>query len=273
MNDVDQIFQQFGINTSISMIIFAGALVAARVIPLIVFSPFLGGEVVPTEVKIGLGVMFSIVLFPAVSERISMVPANAIPFILCFAKEVFIGISLAFVVSVIFDAARVAGNLVDVMSGAQMAQVMVPAFQQQATLYATFKFMLTVTLFLTLNGHHWVIQTLGDSLILLPVDQFPRFSHGAWGFFELVARTFGDILRIGMSLAAPGMIAAFMVDMAMGMINRVAPQVQVFFMSMSIKPLAATLVISVGILQILERIQGEFEHMLKLLQDAVRLLT
>ena len=67
MNEVDQVFQQFGINTSISMIIFAGALVAARVIPLIVFSPFLGGEVVPTEVKIGIGVTFSIVLFPAVA--------------------------------------------------------------------------------------------------------------------------------------------------------------------------------------------------------------
>ncbi len=273
MNDVDQVFQQFGINTSISMIIFTGALVAARVIPLIVFSPFLGGEVVPTEVKIGIGVTFSIVLFPAVAERISYVPASAIPFMLCFAKEVFIGISLAFVVSVVFDAARVAGNLVDVMSGAQMAQVMVPMFQQQATIYSTFKFMLTVTLFLTLNGHHWVINTLADSLILLPVDQFPRFSHGAWGFFELVARTFGDMLRIGMSLAAPGMIVSFMVDMAMGMINRVAPQVQVFFMSMSIKPLAAALVISVGVLQILERIHGEFEHMLKLLQDAVRMLT
>jgi flagellar biosynthetic protein FliR len=255
------------------MIIFTAALVAARVVPLVVFSPFLGGEVVPPDVKIGLGVLFSVILFPAVAERVTMVPASAIPFVLCFAKEVFIGISLAFVTSVIFDAARVAGNLVDVMSGAQMAQVMVPMFQQQATIYSTFKFLLTVTLFLTLNGHHWVIQTLGDSLVLLPVDQFPRFSHGLWGFFELVARTFGDILLIGMSLAAPGMIAAFMVDMAMGLINRVAPQVQVFFMAQSIKPLTATLVISVGILQILQRIDREFEHMLKLLQDAVRLLT
>lgn len=270
--EIDQVFAQFGFHTSISMVIFTAALVAARVVPVIVFSPFLGGEVVPAEVKIGVGVLLSIVLFPAVAERISSVPHTPLPYILTFAKEVFIGIALAFVVSMVFDAARIAGNLVDVMAGAQMAQVMVPMFQQQATLYATLKLMMTVTLFLTINGHHWVINTLGDSLILLPVDQFPSFSHGMWGFFETMMRNFADVMRLGIALSGPGLIAAFVTDLAMGMINRVAPQVQVFFIAMSIKPLAAALVMVVAIYAVLARIQGEFELMLKHLQDAVRLL-
>ena len=58
-------------------------------IPTIAFSPFLGGESVPQEVKIGLGLLLTIVLFPAVSERITEVPTGPLPFILTLAKEVF----------------------------------------------------------------------------------------------------------------------------------------------------------------------------------------
>jgi flagellar biosynthesis protein FliR len=273
MNSLEQVFAEIGFKTNLSLVILTVALIAARVIPVIVMSPFMGGEAVPAEVKIGVGVMLSAVLFPAVSERVSQVPLQALPFIATLCKEIFIGISLAFVVSLVFDAARVAGNIVDTMSGASMAQVMVPMLQQQSTIYATFKVMLAVTLFLTLNGHHLIIEALADSLILIPVDQFPQFSHGMWGFFDLVLRTFADMLKIGLALVAPGMIATFVTDMAMGMINRVAPQVQVFFISMMVKPLAAALVVMLGVHMILTRMNEEFEHMLKMLNDAIRLLT
>ena len=271
-SQVEQVFRNLGFQTSISLIIMTASLVAARVIPTIAFSPFLGGESVPTEVKIGVGITLTIVLFPAVAERVSQMPVGALPYILTLAKEVFIGISLAFIIGLVFDAARVAGGLVDTMVGAQQAQLQVPMIQQQAGLWASFKLMLTIALFLTLNGHHMVIQTLGDSLVLLPVDQFPRFGFGMWGFFELMMRVFGDLMKIGVALAAPGILAAFTTDLAMGMINRVAPQVQVFFVAMSIKPIAGALIMFVAIYEILRRVGNEFEHMLKLLFDSVRLL-
>jgi len=269
---IEEVFARLGLQTSMSVLLMTGALVAARVIPTIAFSPWMGGESVPNEVKIGLGLMLTLVLFPAVSERISEVPTSALPFILTLAKEVFIGLSLAFVISLVFDAARVAGHMVDVMTGAQQAQMQVPMLGQQGSIWSGFKAMLTITLFLTLNGHHWVINTLADSLVLLPVDQFPRFSHGMWGFFELIMRVFGDLMKLGIALAAPGILAAFLVDLSMGMVNRVAPQVQVYFMAMSLKPIVGALVMFVTLYEILNRIGGEFTIMLRLMRDAVRLL-
>ncbi|MDQ3263127.1 MAG: flagellar biosynthetic protein FliR [Myxococcota bacterium] len=269
---IEEVFARLGFQTSVSVLIMTGALVAARVIPTIAFSPWMGGESVPTEVKVGLGLMLTIVLFPAVSERISEVPTGPLPFLLTLLKEVFIGVSLAFIISMVFDAARVAGHMVDVMTGAQQAQMQVPMLGQQGSIWSGFQLMLTVTLFLTMNGHHWVINILGDSLVLLPVDQFPRFSHGIWGFFELIMRVFGDLMRLGIALAAPGLLAAFLVDLSMGMVNKVAPQVQVFFMAMSLKPIVGALVMFVTLYEILSRIGGEFTFMLKLMQDAVRLL-
>lgn len=270
---IEQVFQQkLGIDTPVSLLLISGALVAARIIPAIAFSPFLGGESMPMEVKIGVGITLTLVLFPGVSERVAELPTGPLMLVLTLAKEVFIGICLAFVVSLVFDAVRVAGNLVDTMVGAQQAQLQVPMFQSQATLWSTFKVMLTVTLFLTMNGHHWVINILADSLLILPVDQFPRFGHGMWAFFETMIRVFADLLRLGLALSAPGMLAGFVTDLAMGMINRVAPQVQVFFVSMSIKPMVGALIIFITIYEIMSRVQREFQFMLETMQNAVRLL-
>jgi len=132
--------------------------------------------------------------------------------------------------------------------------------------------MMATALFLTLNGHHLVIQTLAESVQLLPVDKMPGFSRGMYAYFEVVLRDFGDMLRIGLILAGPGMIAAFTTDLALGMINRVAPQLQVFFVSMAIKPLMAATMIFLVIYMILDRMKMEFGNMLALLRHAVELL-
>ncbi|HVE84488.1 MAG TPA: flagellar biosynthetic protein FliR [Myxococcales bacterium] len=271
-NQLEQLFHEMGMRNSVSVTILGIALIACRVLPLCIMSPFLGGDQIDPQVKIAVGVLLSIVLFPAIEPRLGELPIRALPFTILIMKEVFIGASLAFIVSFVFEAARIGGNLVDVMSGAQMAQVMAPLIQQQATLYSTFKLMIATTLFLTLDGHHVVIQTLGDSVLLLPVDKMPSFSHGMFTFFTVVLRDFGDMLRIGLILSGPGMIATFATDLAMGMINRVATQLQVFFVAMAIKPLMAATMTFLVIYMILERMKTEYGNMLAMLGKAVKLL-
>jgi len=271
-NMLEQLFAEMGLKTSVSLTILGVALIACRVLPLCIMSPFLGGDQIDPQVKIGVGVLLSIVLFPAIEPRLGELPIRALPFVILILKEVFIGTSLAFIVSFVFEAARIAGNLVDVMSGAQMAQVMAPLIQQQATIYSTFKMMIATVLFLTLDGHHVVIQTLGDSVLALPIDKMPGFSQGMFAYFSVVLRDFGDMLRIGLILSGPGLIATFTTDLGMGMINRVATQLQVFFVAMAIKPLMAAIMTFLVIYMILDRMKVEFGNMLDMLKDAVRLL-
>ena len=271
-NMLEQLFREMGLRTSVSLTILGVALIACRVLPLCIMSPFLGGDQIDPQVKIGVGVLLSIVLFPAIEPRLGELPIRALPFVILILKEVFIGTSLAFIVSFVFEAARIAGNLVDVMSGAQMAQVMAPLIQQQATIYSTFKMMIATVLFLTLDGHHVVIQTLGDSVLALPIDKMPGFSQGMFAYFSVVLRDFGDMLRIGLILSGPGLIATFTTDLGMGMINRVATQLQVFFVAMAIKPLMAAIMTFLVIYMILDRMKVEFGNMLDMLKDAVRLL-
>lgn len=270
--NLEQLISELGVKTNLSLVILTVALLISRIIPVVVLSPFLGGEVVPTEIKIGIGVTLAAVLFPAVSARIGEIPVHAIPYIALLLKEIFVGVAISFVVSMIFEAAQIAGTLVDTFAGTNMAQVMVPQLQQQVSLFASLKLQIAVVLFLTLNGHHMVIEALADSLLILPLDKYPAFSQGSWPFFEFVIRVFADLLKIGLALAAPAFLATFITDLALGMVNRVAPQIQVFFISMSIKPMVAVLIVLVALHLILGRLEAEFGNMLRAVRETIRLL-
>lgn len=271
--NVADLVNELASRANFSAAIFTVALLMCRVMPVLIFSPFLGGEVVPTEMKMGVGLTLSIVLYPVVEASARTIPLSAVPYIALMAKEVFIGFSMAFVVNTVFEAARVAGTLVDTMAGSNNAQLYVPQIGQQVSLFSNLKIQLAVVLFLTLDGHHLVIQALAESLEFIPLDGFPRFSQGPWPFFDLIIRIFADLLRVSLALAAPAMLATFLTDVAMGAINRVAPQIQVFFISMAIKPLVSVLLAFLVLGALMTRMQHELKGMLVMLNQALRLLT
>ncbi|MHB8876597.1 MAG: flagellar biosynthetic protein FliR [Myxococcaceae bacterium] len=269
---ISAIGDELGFRVSFTVVLLTFSLLMSRLLPIILFSPFLGGEVVPSEVKLGIGVTLGIVLFPGLVDRLQYIPTGAIPFLFLMCKELFIGLCLSFVVGMIFEAAQIAGTLIDAMAGTNMAQVQVPQLNQQVSLFSSLKLQLSVVLFLTLNGHHMVIQAFADSLEVIPLDTFPRFSSGVWPFFDLLIRVFADMMRIALAISAPIFITAFLTDLALGMINRVAPQVQVFFVSMQIKPMLTVLMMFTVIHLILARVTVEFGGMFRLVGEVVRLL-
>lgn len=268
-----QIRTELGIQTDFTHVLLGFALLMSRVLPVVILTPFLGGETVPQEVKLGLGLMLGLVLYPAMMAQVNAVPISAVLFVALMLKELFIGLTLSFVVGMVFDAAQMAGSLVDTMSGTNQAQLMVPSIQQNTSLFANLQQQMTVVIFLSLGGHHIVIQTFGDSLIQIPLDQYPRFHAGFWPYFDTMLRIFGDLFRIALALASPVLLATFLTDLALGMINRVAPQVQVFFVSMQIKPAVTILIMFTSIHLILDRVVGEFGVMFRWVRQALYLLS
>jgi flagellar biosynthesis protein FliR len=267
-----QALPELAVQIDITMVILTLALLMGRVLPVIVLSPVLGGEVVPTEVKIGVGLVLSMVLYPFVADRITFLPTSALPFIAVLLKELFIGVCLAFIVNLVFEAARLAGTLIDTLAGTSMAQLMVPQLQTQASIWSSLQFQFAAVLFLTLNGHHLVINALADSLRDIPLDRFPAFSGGAWAFFETIIRVSAELFGVGLGLCAPALLVVFLTDVAFGMINKVAPQIQVYFMAMSIKPLVATLIVLFTLQLAAARLTGEFRILFRFLRQALNAL-
>lgn len=270
---VDQLRESLGVQVDFSQLLLAFALLMTRVLPPVILTPFLGGETVPSEVKLGLGIMLGMVLFPAITYQAGQVPSSPLIFLALMLKELFIGLTLSFVVAIVFDAAQIAGNLIDTMSGTNQAQLMVPQIQQQVSLFSNLQIQLVTVVFLSLGGHHVVIQAFGESLERIPLDRFPTFAlAGSWALFDTVLRVFGDMMRIALALASPVLLATFITDLALGMINRVAPQVQVFFVSMQIKPAVTVLIMFTSMHLILDRVVVEYGTMFKWVHQVLRLL-
>jgi flagellar biosynthesis protein FliR len=268
---MDQLLHELGLRASFSNTLLLFGLLMGRIMPLILFAPFLGGPTAPSQVKLGVGLVLSMLIYPFVAA--TRLPPSALAFLVLLLKEVFIGYVLAFTATFAFEAARSAGTLVDTLSGANMATVFVPQIQRQATLFADVKFQLALVIFLALNGHHVVIQALAESFQAVPVQAFPRFEHGFWPLFEMVVRVSADLMIVSVALAAPAAIAAFITDVALGMVNRVAPQMQVFFISMAIKPLLVTVVTLAALTVLLERVLSLFHGMLNGVRHAVLLFS
>lgn len=247
------------------------ALVMGRVLPLTLITPFMGGELVQSEVKLGVGITLSLILYPLVGAG-RPVPIFAFPFMALLIKEVAIGGVIAFTASLIFEGARAAGTFIDTMSGANMATVMVPQIQQQASLFADLNFQFTVVLFLALNGHHVVITALADSFDLIPINGYPHFAHGTWPFFELMLRTTAHLMLVCVALSAPAAAATFLSDVALGLVNRVAPQIQVYFMSMSIKPVATVFIMLLALAMFSDELARQFGFMLDDVKRAALLM-
>lgn len=268
-----QIRSELGLKVEFTVVLLTMALMMSRLLPLFILTPFLGGETVPTEVKIGVGLTVGLVLFPGLIDRMQYIPVTPLPFLALLLKELFLGLCLSFVVGTVFQAMGVAGQIIDNMSGTNMANIMVPQLGQQVTLYGAIKLQLATALFVTLNGHHMVIAAFADSLVAIPLDQFPKMAAGQWAFYDLIMRVWADLMRVSLAIAAPVFLATFLTDLALGMINRVAPQVQVFFVSMQIKPMVTALVMFMALHVILERVVKEYGEMLLMLRRAIQLLS
>jgi flagellar biosynthetic protein FliR len=276
MNTQDLLLEvrnQLGIQHDLTQVMLGFALLMGRVMPVIMLTPFLGGESVPSEVRLGLGVLMGLVLYPLLMEQTRDVPVSPLIFIGLMLKELFIGLALTMCVNIIFDAANVAGGLIDIMSGTNQAQLMVPQIGSQVTLFANLNLQLTTVTFLTLGGHHLVIQSFAESLQMIRLDQLPQFGHGLWPFFDTMARISGDMLRIALAISSPVLLATFLTDLALGMINRVAPQVQVFFVAMQIKPAVTVLIMFTAMHLILNRTVDEFGVMFRWLKTVIVLLS
>jgi flagellar biosynthesis protein FliR len=265
---MQDLLRHFGVTVDPSHAILVLALLLSRTVPIALIVPFLGGDLIPPTVKMGIGVALAVVLFPAVAD--TPIQPAPVMVILLLVKEVFIGTTLAIAASYAFDAARGAGTFVDTVSGANMATVFVPQIEVQASLFADLNFQMSIVLFLAMNGHHFIINSLADSIRAVPLNDFPHFGHGMWPFANALMRMTGDMLLVSFTLAAPAAVAVFMTDVAMGLINRVAPQIQVFFISMSIKPVVAVTMVLLALTVIVDRLGQVFASMTHWTQEMVR---
>ena len=247
---LEQWYDSLGFSLSPEQLILVIALVMARTLPLLFFNPFMGGKLVPAQVKMGTAFAFIVLMLPSLTR--DPIPMTTGPiFALLMMKELAIGAMLGFLSSVVFLAFSGSGRLVDIQRGTNMAESMVYQLQERSSVFGNFYLQTAIVVFLMAGGHLLYIRAYFHSLEVLPVWEFPMLGDNGLALANEMIRVTADFWVLAVKLAAPALIALFLTDVGFGIINRASPQVNVFIVSQPAK-------VAVGVIMVLIVLQVLF---------------
>jgi flagellar biosynthetic protein FliR len=203
-------------------------LVLSRVAGIFAALPVFGGHAVPLRIKVITIFMITLVCFPTLSVVLPQVPSDAFSFALLVFSEVMIGLTLAFITQIIFAAVEFSGQIIGMQMGLTIASILDPSRGTQTQIMSVVKTLFATLMFLSLNIHHMFIRAIMDSFKVIPLGGW-HLSGELMNF--LVTRT-ADIFIIGIRLAAPVMVALLLTTVALGIMARAFPQMNIFMISM-----------------------------------------
>jgi flagellar biosynthesis protein FliR len=226
----------------------AGALfflVLLRLVAIAQLCPFLGGRLVPGTVKMGFAMVLAWFVTPWLSEYYDVpLRMNASRFFLAGLHELAMGLLIGFGSSLVFFAASMGGEFLDTVRGTLTANLLVPQLQVQTTLLGDFYFQLFVVLYLLGGGHLFFLSAVMDSLQLFPpTGALPAAAAVNASFLQMTVGLFGIMVKV----VAPAILVLLMVDVVLGVANRMAPQLDVFFVGLGLKPALGLLVVALSL--------------------------
>jgi flagellar biosynthetic protein FliR len=272
---LETVLRIFEISQSPQTFLVLVGLSFARLVAFFSIIPFFGGAAVPARVKVATAMSLVVILYPSISAS---VPENqalgfgALGFIALLIKEVLVGFTLGFIASLVFEAVQVAGRIVDFQRGSTMGELYAPQVQSRVSELGQFKLQLAIVLFIAVGAHRLFIKSLLESYEFIPALTFPNFTPGWSPAAELIVKMTAAVFTIGLQLAAPALIALLLTDLFFGIINRVAPQVNVFFLSMPVKMLVGIIVVLIALPILASRMTFYFGESYKAFEYAIRLM-
>jgi type III secretion protein T len=212
-------------------------LILARILPIMILAPFFGAKNSPAPARMLFSVCIVAIMLPGViiplKENISL---NTL-FIGYALKELLVGAILGFLVTIPFYTAQAAGNLIDNIRGSASLQVTDPTTQSQTGPVGIFYNYILIVVFFAVGGPFYFINALATSFQLIPINDVlnPAFFNMNAPFWKMIVTLMTHILSLAIQLGAPSLIGILMGEMFLGIANRLAPQVQIVFLGISLK--------------------------------------
>ncbi len=194
-----------------------------RTVSIFITLPFFGSRSVPIMLKTGMALLIAFVVTPLLGSSISL-PGTDIGLVLAVMKEILIGVSIGLTVRFIFSAIEMAGQLTGMQMGFAVANVIDPQTSSQLSVVAQFYNLVGILLFFSMNVHLVFISAIKESFLYIPPYSF-TLTPGVLGGVLGVA---GMIFKIGVKLAAPITVAILLANIAMGIVARTVPQMNIF---------------------------------------------
>ncbi|NLU09630.1 MAG: flagellar type III secretion system protein FliR [Tepidanaerobacter acetatoxydans] len=204
-------------------------LILFRCLGFLILTPVFGRREIPLQIKIGLAALLSFIVYPIIPElklnsNLWIVAAGIL-------RELMAGITMGYAAFLLFSSLYLAGGIIDLEMGFGMVNVLDPQSNTQVPLMGNYYYILTILLFLTVNGHHMLISTIIKSYDLLPLGE-PVYRKG---LLNVIMISFKDMFILGVQIALPITAIIFLTDLSLGIIARTVPQMNVFIVGLPLK--------------------------------------
>ncbi|WP_374349749.1 flagellar biosynthetic protein FliR [Chitinimonas sp.] len=194
-----------------------------RILAIFAVDPFYSSRTIPVRIRVGLALALSILLSTSLPPMPHIEPVSPLG-ILIIIQQIIIGLAIGFTMRLIFTAVEMAGHLAGLQMGLGFASFYDPQHGANTAVVAQFASLLTLLLFLAMNGHLLVIETLAKSFVWLPITAAPI----KLAALELLVKSGGQIFQLGLLLSLPPVAALLITNMSIGVMSRAAPQFNVF---------------------------------------------
>lgn len=213
--------------------VYAFIIIFVRLGTAVMIMPGIGDGFVPERVRLMFALSFSAVLTPIIGPLLPVLPVGGAAFLLMVMGEFMIGVFIGMVARIFMTALDTAGMLISTQMGLANAQIFNPAMATQGSVMGAFLSITGAVLLMATNMHHVMLEAILDSYKTFPAGALPATWQG--DFATVIGQAVNDAFAIGFQFSVPFMVVMMMVYVAMGVLSRVMPQLQVFMLSMPIQ--------------------------------------
>ncbi|MBK7229973.1 MAG: flagellar biosynthetic protein FliR [Ignavibacteriales bacterium] len=206
-------------------------LIFIRVSTALISSPVFGSKTIPTLPKVFLSLIIAYIVYLTIDRNVlTNVPTGWMLVILSI-KEAITGLIMGFMMQFVFWGVSYAGTLVGFDMGLTMAEVFNPSSEESGNVIGEFLYYGALMVFFLINGHHYIISSVKYSFSVIPIGKFTITKP----VYDLIIVYSASVFIIAVKIASPIMVSFFLVHIGEGIISRIIPQMQVFFVTQPLK--------------------------------------
>ncbi|MEM6627229.1 MAG: flagellar biosynthetic protein FliR [Pseudomonadota bacterium] len=222
--------------------VWAGTLLFARISAVLMLAPGWGESSVPTQFRLAAALLATAALAPGVIDQLPPPQDNVGDAVVLIIGETLVGLVLGAGARLLMSALQVAGQVIGMQSGLGFAQQMDPTVGQSGALVGVLLSLMGLVMVMAAGIHRLMLQAAVDSYQVFPTGtSLPLGDVAQWGLSSVT-----QAFALGLQIAAPLVVFALIFNLALGLVNRLIPQVQIFFIALPSSILMGLSILALG---------------------------
>jgi len=222
------------------------ALILTRVSALFTVAPVFGNSNIPVQVKAGAIGLISLILALSMPPMALPVSPDTLTLAGRVLTEFLVGVAISYSAYILFVGIQLAGQIIDIQMGFGLVNIIDPQSNTQVSIIGQFYYLMAILVFLAINGHHVLLRAMGDSFALIPPGSFSLARLNAVSG-PVMAEFFTRLFIIALQVAGPAVVTLFLTTVAMGILSRTIPQMNIFIVGMPLNVLVGLIITYVSL--------------------------